>query len=96
MDIFILHKVVRQVCLTGSRGLASGYRPDSDIDLSLIIQPEGQLEQDDLADLCQQVLTASLENWSGEVELDAAVIFDTRGCGLKCLSVETAEVIFKW
>ncbi|MFN8448067.1 MAG: hypothetical protein U0521_05640 [Anaerolineae bacterium] len=32
-----VHDAVRQVTLEGSRGLAGGFRPDSDIDLTLIV-----------------------------------------------------------
>jgi predicted nucleotidyltransferase len=32
-----VHPVVRRVVLSGSRGLRGGYRPDSDIDLSLLV-----------------------------------------------------------
>ncbi len=32
-----LHPTVSRVVMHGSRGLAGGYRPDSDIDLSLIV-----------------------------------------------------------
>lgn len=89
-DHLVLHPSVVQVCLTGSRGLAGCSRPDSDIDLTLIVLPEAGLVREDLAELCEQVLAASQDNWDGPVELDMAVVFDVRGCGLTCLSGETA------
>lgn len=76
-----VHPLVSRVILHGSRGLAGGCRPDSDVDLSLIVEPshgpgvERQL---------QDVLETALKHWSAMVELDLAVVFDVRACGLKC------------
>lgn len=75
-----IHPLVGRVVLHGSRGLAGGYRPDSDIDLSLIVDPPGL----DIERSLQEVLETTLNSWQGLIELDLAVIFDTRDCGLKC------------
>lgn len=79
-----LHPAVRQVTLHGSRGLAGGYRPDSDIDLSLLVNTGAQAATPDLEPLLRDVLETTLNHWQGSVEADVAVIFDIRDCGLKC------------
>ncbi len=76
-----VHPLVSRVTLHGSRGLAGGYRPDSDIDLSLIVErPQGPDTERQFA----EVLETTLNPWAGAVELDLAVIFDIKACGLKC------------
>jgi hypothetical protein len=80
----VIHPAVLSVVLHGSRGLAGGYRPDSDIDLSLIVD----IHQGDpislLPTLLRDVAEMTLENWKGAIEADVAVVFDVRNCGLKC------------
>ena len=81
----VLHPAVAKVSLHGSRGLLGSYRPNSDIDLSLIVD-SAQLSAAPDPDLfLDQVLHVTLDNWSGPVELDLAAIFDEMGCGLACL-----------
>ncbi len=76
-----VHPLVSRLILHGSRGLAGGYRPDSDVDLSLIIErPQGS----DLEQQFAEVLKTTLNRWTGAIELDLAVVFDIRACGLKC------------
>ena len=74
-----LHPAVTRVILHGSRGLAGGYRSDSDLDLSLIIDAHGT---QDLASQLQEVLETTMKHWQLEIELDLAVIFDIRNCRL--------------
>jgi len=78
-----VHPKVSRIILHGSRGLAGGYRPDSDIDLSLIVET-GQLAQSDLEVLLQDVVDTTLSSWRATIEADLAVIFDVRKCGLIC------------
>ena len=56
--------LVYQVTLEGSRGLAGGHRPDSDIDLTLIVDvahlPPAEPER---AELLRAVLQTTLSNW---------------------------------
>jgi len=81
-----VHPHVSRVVLHGSRGLAGGYRPDSDIDLSLIVDtPQGPNMERQL----QGVLETTLNSWRATVELDLAVVFDIRNCGLKCFNQST-------
>ena len=83
-----LHPAVSLITLHGSRALAGGYRTDSDIDLSLIVEPR----QDTLSDLqavLNNVLEVTLGNWQSGIELDLAAVFDTRNCGLKCFERTT-------
>jgi hypothetical protein len=80
----VLHPAVSGFILHGSRGLAGGCRPDSDIDLSLIVDvcqgaPKSQLEM-----FLRDVAETTLKNWEGEIEADLAVVFDIRNCGLGC------------
>jgi hypothetical protein len=76
-----VHPLVRRITLHGSRGLAGGCRPDSDIDLSLIADlPPGA----DMEDPLRDVLETALNSWRAAVEPDLAVVFDIRGCGLSC------------
>lgn len=81
-----VHEGVRQVTLEGSRGLAGSFRPDSDIDLTLIVDaaqlPYGEPER---AALLRDVLRLTLDHWRSPVDLDLAAVFDKGGCcGLRC------------
>ena len=79
-----LHPAVSCVVLHGSRGLAGGYRPDSDIDLSLHVDlPEG-IAASELPVLLREVLETTLRNWRSSIEADLAAVFDIRNCRLKC------------
>ncbi len=88
-----VHPAVMRITLEGSRGLAGCYRPDSDIDLTLIVDPrslpEGLRQQ---GDFLRGVLLTTLKNWRGCVEADLAAVFDIRGCGLACLEKTYYEV----
>lgn len=76
-----IHPGVSRIILHGSRGLAGGYRPDSDIDLSLVVdKPEGT----DIESPLDDVIETSLNHWQAAIEPDLAVIFDIRNCELKC------------
>ncbi len=79
-----VHNKVTQITLHGSRGLAGCYHPDSDIDLSLIVDTENCTRMPELESLLQSVLKTTTKNWQSDIKLDLAVIFDVRGCGLKC------------
>ncbi|HTX79089.1 MAG TPA: nucleotidyltransferase domain-containing protein [Longilinea sp.] len=83
-----LHPAVTRVILHGSRGLAGNFRPDSDIDLSLIIDGPVVTHPANQADLFQAVLEATLTHWHSSVEPDLAVVFDVRSCGLSCFDRE--------
>ena len=81
-----VHEVVRQITLEGSRGLAGGFRPDSDIDLTLIADaaqlPAAEPER---AQLLRAVLQTTRSAWRSPVEVDLAVVFDKGDCcGLRC------------
>jgi len=79
-----LHPTVSCVVLHGSRGLAGGYRPDSDIDLSLLVDLPAGIEAQELPVLLRDVLATTLSNWRTPIEVDLAAIFDIRNCKLKC------------
>ncbi len=79
-NLFI-HPSVFRIVLHGSRGPSNRYRPDSDLDLSLIV--DVHQEQYSTREL-NDILETTLQNWDSELELDLAVVFDTQRCGLNC------------
>jgi hypothetical protein len=85
----VVHPAVERVTLEGSRGLGGHPRPDSDVDLSLLVE-RGALPAEEPAReaLLRAVLTTTLESWRGPVECDLAAIYDERGCGLGCFAGE--------
>ena len=85
----VVHPAVERVTLEGSRGLGGHPRPDSDVDLSLVVD-WGALPAEEGAreTLLRTVLVTTLVSWRGPVECDLAAICDERGCGLHCFSGE--------
>jgi hypothetical protein len=81
-----VHPSVSKIVLHGSRGLAGGCRPDSDIDLSLIV--DGQQAQISES-LFLEVTKTTLDQWQAAIEIDLAVIFDLKKCDLKCFEQTT-------
>jgi hypothetical protein len=79
-----LHPAVYAVVLHGSRGLAGGFRRNSDIDLSLLVEPPAVLEGAALDAWLDAVLQVTASNWHGLVQADLALVFDRRRCGLGC------------
>ncbi len=79
-----VHPDVSRIILHGSRGPAGGYRPDSDIDLSLIVETRPAMPESDLAKLLREVINTTLTYWQGSIQVDLAAIFDVQNCGLKC------------
>jgi hypothetical protein len=83
-----LHPAVTQVTLHGSRGLAGNPRPDSDIDLSLLVStPVPPRIGHELEGLLQAVLNVTLSNWHSLIELDLAAIFPIHPCKFACFQV---------
>ena len=80
-----VHSAVSAITLHGSRGLAGGCRPDSDIDLTLIVDPRPDASCD-LQAVLNEVLEVTLRNWLSDIEPDLAAVFDARNCGLKCFN----------
>jgi hypothetical protein len=82
----IIHPLVSRVVLHGSRGPAGGCRPNSDIDISLIVDiPTEQINES----LFQDITKATLDHWQAAIEVDLAVIHDMKKCGLKCFEQTT-------
>ncbi len=82
----VVHPAVAKVVLHGSRGLAGGSRPDSDLDLSLLVDAP-PMARAALGSLLAQVIATTRDAWQGTVELDLVAVFDVRGCGLACFDV---------
>ncbi len=84
----VVHPNVRKITLHGSRGLSSGYRDNSDIDLCLVTDIISVPPHDEeTTNLLKEILQTTLDNSECPVELDLATIFDTGNCGLTCLNI---------
>lgn len=81
-----IHPYVDQVLLEGSRGLSNRYRPDSDIDLSLIVDSKMLFQAPNQEDILRTIVETTINNWESPIELDTAAIFDIHNCQLRCLS----------
>jgi hypothetical protein len=80
----VIHPGVSRITLHGSRGLAGGYRPLSDIDLSLIVDVLPPPAQVNLESFFLDILETIRSQWQSAIEPDLAVIFETGRCALKC------------
>ncbi len=83
-----IHDIVTQVTLEGSRGLAGGAHPGSDVDLSLVVDaaklPAAEPER---ANLLRAALQTTLDYWQSPIDVDLAAVFDLGTCcGLCCFS----------
>jgi predicted nucleotidyltransferase len=81
-----VHDAVERVTLHGSRGLRGGARPDSDIDLCLVVSDSALALALDRDALLRAVLVTTLNDWRSPIEPDLAAVFDRSRCGLRCLS----------
>jgi hypothetical protein len=83
-----VHDLVMQVTLEGSRGLGNYAHPDSDIDLTLIVDAARlPTHEPERADLLRAVLNTTLDHWRSPVDVDLAAVFDLGTCcGLRCFS----------
>lgn len=77
---------VKRIILHGSRGLRGGCRPDSDVDLTLVVDDSGVEEGYEHEALMKAVLEETLQNWKGDVKLDVEAVFDLHGCRMPCLA----------
>ncbi len=68
----------------GSRGIANRALSNSDIDLSMIVDIKVLSTQSDIKTFLCDVSETTLSVWRSQVELDIAIVFDIRDCGLKC------------
>ncbi len=87
----VIHPLVSQIVLHGSRGPAGGWRPDSDMDLSLIVDgSDGQITEA----LFYDITRTTLDNWRSPTNVDLVVIYDLKKCGLKCFEQVTWQQDF--
>jgi hypothetical protein len=87
-----VHPLIKQITLHGSRGLAQNYRPDSDIDLSLLVPfATPPVIGEGLGKCLQKVIDVTLSNWRGPVEVDLAVIFPLHPCNFACFQRTTYD-----
>ena len=77
-----VHPRVTAITLHGSRGPAGGYRPDSDVDMCLIVDTTVMTKRAEPTALLRSVLDTTLTHWQGTVEADLAAAYDRQGCGL--------------
>ncbi len=89
----VVHDSVDQVFIAGSRGLAGGYRTESDVDLSLVVTrrnlPDGEPAREEFL---RNILATTLNHWQGIVEIDIAAVFDLDVCcGLRCFLSRTYD-----
>jgi predicted nucleotidyltransferase len=83
----VVHPAVGRVVLTGSRGVRGAPRPDSDVDLSLVVAGAAlPADEPTREQLLRAVLETTLSAWRGPVECDLAAVYDERGCDLLCFS----------
>lgn len=87
----VVHPFVSRVVLHGSRGLAGGCRLDSDIDLSLVVDG---LQDQIIEALFYDITRTTLDNWKSPIDVDLAVIYDLKKCGLKCFEQTTWQQEF--
>jgi len=89
-----VHPNVSRTVLHGSRGLAGGFRPDSDIDLSLIVSIPSGIGESEIEPLLHAVYETTFGAWQSPIEPDLAIIFETRLCSLKCFDQTTWQEDF--
>jgi predicted nucleotidyltransferase len=83
----VVHPSVGRVVLTGSRGVRGAPRPDSDVDLCLVVAGAAlPAEEPAREQLLRVVVETTLSAWRRPVECDLAAVYDERGCGLICFS----------
>lgn len=82
----VVHPSVARIVLHGSRGQAGGARPDSDIDLSLIVELPAGLDETEQQLLLHSVFETTFHAWQAKIGPDLAVIFETRACALHCFT----------
>jgi predicted nucleotidyltransferase len=82
----VVHPNVSRIVLHGSRGLAGGARPDSDVDLSLIVDLPAASRALEQESFLHSVFATTFNAWQSDVEVDLAVVFETRACALYCFT----------
>ena len=89
-----VHSNVSRIVLHGSRGLARGFRPDSDIDLSLVVSIPTGMGEFAIEPLLHTAFETTFNAWRSPIEIDLAIIFETRPCSLKCFEQSTWQENF--
>ena len=84
-----VHEAVYRIVLTGSRGLNGAPRVDSDIDLTLLVDPAALARARNRDSLLRRVVSLTLESWRSPCALDTAAAFDKQGCGLQCFRLRS-------
>ena len=82
-----VHPAVSWITLHGSRGLASGHRPDSDVDLCLVVDAARLANAPDPAAFLDQVLRTTLDAWAGPVEADLAAAWTSEAAASSAWSI---------
>ena len=84
-----VHSYVSRIVLHGSRGLRGGFRPDSDLDLSLVVSIPSGIGESEIEPLLHTVYETTFNTWQSPIEPDLAIIFETCSCSLKCFEQTT-------
>ena len=83
-----VHDAIDRITMHGSRGPQGGARPNSDIDLCLVVNDRSLGIASDRKALLREILSTTLKGWRGKTELDLAAVFDKHQCELRCLSLD--------
>ena len=86
-----VHDAVRFVVLTGSRGPKGGFRPDSDIDISMLIDTCMLQSTKNPGELMYEVINDTISTWTSIVEIDIAVVYDKLQYGLRCFQITSIK-----
>ncbi len=82
-----VHDAIDRITLHGSRGPQGGARPDSDIDLCLVVNKRSLNIASDCDALLRAILNTTLKSWRSKIECDLAAVFDKSQCDLRCLNL---------
>jgi hypothetical protein len=79
-----VHEGISRVTLHGLRGAPGEIGENSELDLRLLVDSEQypDIRQDE--ELLKDMIYTTLAPWREKIKLDLSVVFDTRGCQLKC------------
>jgi hypothetical protein len=78
------HEGLERIVLHGYRGTEGKIPEGAELQMSLLVDSYQHPDAKDDEELLKDMLYATLAEWREKNKLDLTVIFDTRGCQLKC------------